>query len=302
MHDKKPSFPAASLHGWLNLNKPEGISSAQAVARVKRILQIKKIGHAGTLDPLACGVLPLAIGEATKLLRFLIVDDKAYIFTIRWGEETTTADKEGRIIARSPIRPSRKEIEQCLVTMHGAIKQIPPQFSAIKIAGKRAYELARRGVEVKIPARQVVIKTFQLLHHEKDTSQFFVECSKGTYIRSLATDLANKLNTKSHVIHLLRSKVGKFSIENTILLENLEKKLYKADPSGYLLPLEEMLDDIPVISCSGSDSQKLKQGQKLYSAAFQEHEGVFLAKNQHKIVALVTKEESWIKPVRVFNL
>ena len=244
--------PKTSPHGWLVVDKPLGMSSHQVVGKVRRILNSKKIGHAGTLDPLASGVLPLAIGEATKTMQFAMNTTKTYRFTICFGNSTTTDDAEGEVLDNSEHRPSRQDILDILHDFTGEIEQIPPAYSAIKVDGKRAYALARKGETPEMTARNVYIHDLTLLDiPDVNHATLEVTCGKGTYVRSLARDIAQKLGSCGHVSYLRRTQVGNFLEKDTILLENLEKIVHSAPPSDglseVLLPVDAVLDDIPVL-------------------------------------------------------
>ena len=231
LHQEK--FSQHSNHGWLIIDKPLGISSANAVSRIKRISQVKKVGHAGTLDPLATGVLPIAIGEATKTVSYLVDSLKSYTFTIRWGEHTTTGDSEGDIIKTTKQRPSKREILNLLNEFIGTISQRPPLFSSIRINGKRAYEFARLKKNISLPKRQIKIKKFKLIKLiDINHASFFVECGKGTYIRSLVEDFSQRLKTFGFVKDLRRTQVGPFSEKSSIKLGNLNS-LADVKPSLY---------------------------------------------------------------------
>ncbi len=258
--------------GWINLYKPEGISSAQAVGCVKRFLrdytgEKVKIGHAGTLDPLASGVLPLAVGEATKTVPYVMADEKAYAFTIHWGQATETDDREGEVVETHEHRPSESEIKAILQQFTGDIQQTPPAYSAIKVDGKRAYALARAGEEVTLSARPIQIHTLSLESiDDADYATFACRCGKGTYIRSLARDIALALGTVGHVSMLTRTAVGKFSLQNAISLDFFEKTAKNTPENqvgipAWLTPVETVLDDILAIHLEPHDYEKLRHGQ-----------------------------------------
>ncbi|MBL4871116.1 MAG: tRNA pseudouridine(55) synthase TruB, partial [Robiginitomaculum sp.] len=233
------------VHGWVNFDKPYGMTSTQAVGKVRWLYQARKAGHAGTLDPLASGILPIALGDATKTVPFLVEAVKIYEVEIKWGERTTTLDAEGEVEAASDVRPTRAQIEDALPEFIGEISQIPPAFSAIKIDGKRAYDLARAGVEIEMKARTVRIDSLEVLETTKDTAILRVTCGKGTYIRSLARDLAHALGTEGYALNLRRTAVGPF-IQNTALtLDELEELGHKGRVLDVLLSVSTALDDIP---------------------------------------------------------
>ncbi|MBS0185784.1 MAG: tRNA pseudouridine(55) synthase TruB [Proteobacteria bacterium] len=259
------------LHGWLPLDKPYGISSTQALTRLKHFVHQTffssfkkmplKIGHGGTLDPLATGVLPIALGEATKTVDYVMGSSKEYLFEVTWGERRTTDDKEGEILEVSSLRPSATQILSVLPSFTGLISQRPPLYSALKIKGVPSYKLARSGEDVILSERIIKIETLTLLDAKIDSATFFVRCGKGTYIRSIARDLAKTLGTCGYVSSLKRTKVGLFDLSCTISLDNLERVGHKI--SENLFSLDAVLDDIPAVSVSEKEALALKQGQKV---------------------------------------
>ena len=294
-------------HGWLNLNKPEGVTSAKAVSIVKRLLGVKKVGHTGTLDPLACGVLPLAIGEATKLSQYVMADRKSYRFTVEWGKSTSTDDREGEVVAESDKRPSSAEIESLLPEFVGEIMQVPPDFSAIKVAGERSYKKAREGRKVELPARPVQIYSLVLEHADEQQATFTVECGKGTYVRSLARDMGEKLGCYGYVTFLQRSQVGIFTLENAVSLDLSAEGGYVLPPDFGLMSIDVPLDDILAVNFEPDQLHRLKQGQSAAPLAalseFREAKVLrcYDAVNR-SFVALGKPSGSRVKPVRVFNL
>ena len=253
-----------SVHGWLVLDKPLGLTSTQALGRARRLLDGKKAGHGGTLDPLATGILPLAFGEATKLIPYIMDGDKEYEFTVRWGESRTTDDAEGEVSARSDARPSEAQLRAALPVFVGAIQQQPPSFSAIKVQGERAYDLARAGEVVELASRQVLIHAFELIVIiDADHASFRVTSGKGMYVRSLARDLALKLGTFGYVSQLRRTKVGPFSLENAVPMERLEQLNGENAASTALLPLKNALGTIPTLILSANEAHTLRLGQKI---------------------------------------
>lgn len=265
---KSERLPKVALNGWVNLDKPEGIGSTPAIAKVKRALNAKKLGHTGTLDPLASGVLPLALGEATKATRFLMDATKDYRFTVLWGESTTTDDREGEVMETSAHRPSATEIEQALAHFTGEIQQIPPQFSALKVDGQRAYDLARDKKPVQLKARPVMIHALQLIGTpDADHAELFVTCGKGTYVRSLARDLAAHLGTRGHASAIRRTRVGPFREEDAkqldFFVDFCDQKRHIADPKEFITPIEAGLDDIPVVLVNRFEAGRLKNGIKI---------------------------------------
>jgi len=306
-----PSGKKRAVHGWLNLDKPSGLSSFQAVGRVQRALLAAKAGHGGTLDPLATGVLPVAFGEATKTTSFVIDGTKTYHFGIRWGEARTTDDREGEITKICACRPSEGAIHKTLGSFIGVIKQIPPRFSAIKVNGRRAYEMARSNQKFNLEPRAVKIEKFKLINLVgPDQASFSVTCGKGTYVRSLARDLANSLGTVGYVDWLRRTAVGSFIESNTISLDKIESLGHIAARSNHLMPIETVLDDIPALFLTVQEAQRLKHGQGVSVlpvvsrsdlTGFGDGDTV-CAMSEGKLVALARINDGVIYPVRVMNL
>jgi len=288
-----------NINGWININKPYGVNSTKVVAILKRYYNAKKVGHAGTLDPLAEGVLPIAFGEATKTINYMMDAKKEYEFTIKWGEATSTDDAEGEVIATSDKNPTENEIRTSLPHFLGEIEQTPPAFSAIKINGQRAYDLARKGEDVKIKSRMVNIYDLEYL----GDNTFRTTCSKGTYIRSLARDLAEHLGTKGHVTMLKRTKVGNFCIKSAILLDMFDNKVYKDGSDELLLPVEQVLDDIPVLDFTEEEATSIRQGK---TVTFEQEalmiDEIIVIKSDGKLIALGKVGNGYVKPSRVFNL
>jgi len=298
------------MHGWIILDKPDGLGSTQAVSAVKRALRQSgagkwKVGHGGTLDPLATGVLPIAIGEATKLAGRMLDSDKIYDFTIAFGAQTDTLDLEGKVIAQSDHRPTLIEVEAMLPRFTGPIEQTPPAYSAILIDGQRAYDLARKGEEVEMKTRSVRIHS--LLVSERPNEQadalasitLRAHVSKGTYIRSLARDIAIALGTVGHVTMLRRVKAGPFTLESAISLDKLDEAARGGGFGGLMLPLTAGLDDIPALAVSPDDALALRQGKVLVGKP---HTGLMLAMEGDTPVALVEASGPEIRVVRGFNL
>ena len=296
----------SKYNGWLIINKNIGISSAKVVNKIKQVMDIKKAGHAGTLDPLASGVLPVAIGEATKTIKYAMISEKSYEFEISWGIETETDDLEGEILRKSKIRPSKREIINALPNFVGKIMQRPPRYSAIKIAGVRSYKLARNSIAVNMPEREIFIKSFNLLEHiDGHKSRFIVECGKGVYIRSLARDLAVYLNTYGHISYLKRLSVGKFLYKDAILLADLANLVDKATISEVIRPISFVLDDIPAIDINSDEALLISRGQRIYKEDMKLLEGKFYKEvyisSKGKPIALAKIENKYIFPFRVFN-
>jgi len=294
-----------TLSGWIVLDKPIGLGSTTAVSAVKRILRQAgepktKVGHGGTLDPLASGVLPIALGEATKLAGRMLDATKAYDFTIRFGEETDTLDAEGKVIATRDIRPTHKQIEALLPRFTGEIEQVPPAFSALKIEGKAAYARARAGEEVDLKPRRVTIHALEMIEASADSATLSATVSKGTYIRSLARDIAHALNTVGHVTMLRRTRAGPFSLNQAISLDFLEEAAKARRLTRTVLPLDAALDDIPALPVTPDQAQLLRHGQRL--SGFPAKPGLQLATSESTPVALVEATADGLKVVRGFNL
>ena len=302
------------MHGWLILDKPHGLGSTQAVSAVKRALRTQrevlggtekwKVGHGGTLDPLANGVLPIAIGEATKLAGRMLDSDKIYDFTIAFGAQTDTLDLEGKVIAQSDVRPTLAQLEAVLPRFTGPIEQAPPAYSAILIDGQRAYDLARKGEEVEMKTRSVTIHGLTIAGQEQEEGTLAsvtltAHVSKGTYIRSLARDIALALGTVGHVTMLRRIKAGPFTLETAISLDKLDEAARGGDIGELMLPLTAGLDDIPALAVSPDEALALRQGKMLMGKP---HTGLLLAMLGDTPVALVESSGPEIRVVRGFNL
>jgi tRNA pseudouridine55 synthase len=303
------------INGWIILDKQIGISSRTAVTKISRILKIKKVGHGGTLDPLASGVLPIALGEATKVISFIQDKQKCYSFTIKWGETTETDDLEGAVLERSEVRPNIKQINSIIPSFIGEILQKPPIYSAIKVNGQRSYKLARKNIEVNHEFRKVEIYDLILKKIiNLDKAQFEVKCGKGTYVRSLAKDLAEKLHTKGHVIQLRRLSVGNFEEKDTILIDFTKEIIHSPVIFNKILPIETVLDDIPALVLNKTEARQIKQGQKLElnslenidhflkkNPNYNKFEKIYAVENNDPI-ALITIYEGIVKPARIINL
>ncbi|MGC6517337.1 MAG: tRNA pseudouridine(55) synthase TruB [Candidatus Puniceispirillaceae bacterium] len=294
-HDK-------SLHGWLVLDKPVGISSAAAVGIIKRAFGGIKAGHGGTLDPLASGILPIALGEATKTTSYAMGAEKSYEFEVLWGQQTATDDSEGAVIATSDKRPTAAQIDAILPNFTGLIEQIPPAYSAVKVKGRRAYAIARHSDETpELAPRQIQIDELRLLDITSDSARFATTCGKGTYIRSLARDMALSLGTVGHVSALRRTKVGQFSLKNAISLDFFENLRDSAAASPYVMPVLAALDDIPALSITPEEAQKLRFGQ-LLSVRPDMTDSIYKAVCDGALIALIKAHDTGIKPVRVFHI
>jgi tRNA pseudouridine55 synthase len=301
-----------AVSGWINLDKPYDLGSTHAVSRVRRAFNAQKAGHAGTLDPLATGILPIALGEATKTVPFLMDADKTYRFTIAWGRTTATFDREGEVLAESEVRPTADEVAAVLPRFVGEISQVPPAYSAIKVDGERAYDLARAGETVELAARLVRIHGLRLVH-APDADQVVLEmdCGKGTYVRALVRDIAETLDACGHVSELRRTRVGAFTEESAVTLETLEDLGHKARQSEALLPVETALDDIPALAVTAEDAFRLKQGRSIVlvprqveavKARLKPGSRTVSAMADGSMVALCEMRAGRLEPSRVFHL
>jgi tRNA pseudouridine55 synthase len=293
------------LHGWIVLDKPVGLGSTTAVSAVKRILREAgepktKVGHGGTLDPLASGVLPIALGEATKLAGRMLDATKSYDFTIRFGAETDTLDAEGEVVATSAVRPTREQVEAALPRFTGKIEQIPPAYSALKIEGKPAYARARAGETVEPKPRAVTIHELTVKDAHAGEVTLSATVSKGTYIRSLARDLARALNSVGHVTMLRRTRAGPFGLESAISLDFLDEAAKARRLTETVLPLNAALDDIPALPVTPDQARLLRHGQMLFG--FPAPPGLCMAFLEETPVALVEASADGLRVVRGFNL
>lgn len=301
-----------AIDGWVCLDKPYGLGSTEAVTRVRRLFDAQKAGHAGTLDPLASGVLPIALGEATKTVPHLMEAQKVYRFTIQWGVSTDSLDREGRIVGRSDVRPPVEAARAALSAFVGEIDQVPPAFSAIRVNGERAYDLARDGVEVELAARRVTIHEAAVTAApDPDHVEIAIRTGKGVYVRSLARDLAAALGAEGHVSALRRERVGPFSAANAVTLDFLADLAHKDAALEGLLPVSTALDDIPELAVTEQDALSLRQGRPIVLLPRQ----VEALKDRLKggsrtvsafeggtLVALCSMRAGRLEPDRVFNL
>ncbi|MCB1558116.1 MAG: tRNA pseudouridine(55) synthase TruB [Alphaproteobacteria bacterium] len=311
-----PRKPKNNISGWINLNKPVGVTSNDAVSIIKKALNYPKIGHAGTLDPLASGILPIALGEGTKLVPYMMDDDKTYLFTATWGEQRTTDDAEGEVIATSDIRPTEDQIKSVLPDFIGTIDQIPPIYSAIKVDGQRSYDLARAGEIPELAPRPIEIYELSLTETTPDSATFRCICGKGTYVRALARDIAEKLGTKAYISRLIRETVGPFSLESAISLDIFREISDKADLESNVLPVEAVLDDVPVVPLTEQEAMRVRNGNKITFISRPDMERLVkaglnpkarmlelaLLKHKDTPLAVADVEGVEIQPVRVFNL
>jgi tRNA pseudouridine55 synthase len=300
-----------AVSGWIVLDKPDGLGSTQAVSRVRRAFDAQKAGHAGTLDPLATGILPIALGEATKTVPFLMDADKAYRFTVAWGAETATFDREGSVTATSDVRPTPDAVAAALQTFVGEIQQVPPAYSAIKVDGERAYDLAREGIEVDLAPRAVVIHEARLIASpDKAHSEIEIVCGKGVYVRALARDLAAVLGAHAHVSALRRTRVGPFSEPRAVALDIVQELCDRGAGSEVLLPVETALDDIPALAVTAEDAFRLSQGRPIVLLPRQVEtlkarlaaSRTVLAMHGGAAAAICEMRAGQLRPVRVFNL
>ena len=300
---------ALPIHGWLVFDKPQGMTSTQAVSRVRHLYGAQKAGHAGTLDPLATGVLPIAFGEATKTMPFAVGGNKQYHFTVRFGAATATDDAEGAIVATSAVRPTRAEIEAALPGFVGEISQVPPRYSALKVAGARAYDLARDEEEFELAPRPALIESLKLVDMpDSDHCLIEARCGKGTYVRALARDLGHSLGSAAHITELRRTRVGPFDEEAAISLAKLEQLGHSAAGRDALVsvlqPVETALDDIPALAMSGRDAARLKRGQPVLLRGRDAPilKGPVYATSRGTLVAVGEVSQGELRPTRVFNL
>ncbi len=297
------------IDGWIAIDKPYDMGSTKVVGKCRYLTKAQKVGHAGTLDPLATGVLPIAFGEATKTIPFIMDARKTYQFTVNWGESRTTDDLEGTVLQTSETRPDEKGILEQIKHFSGRIMQKPPAYSAVKIGGKRAYDLARSGEDFVIKEREVEINDLRLLSVERDHATFEMECSKGTYVRSVGRDLAARLGTFGYISMLRRTKVGAFDLSSTISLVKLEELVHSAPLEEWILNIVTVLDDILALAVTKEQADLLKHGGFLPREYLTESlpasspaELTVRAMEGDKLIALCELDSGYIKPVRVFNL
>jgi len=294
------------VHGWVIVDKPLGLTSTQCLAKVRRLTDAAKAGHGGTLDPLATGILPIALGEATKTVNWVMTAGKTYRFTVRWGEATETDDTEGAVTQRSDIRPDRAAIEAMLPSFTGEILQRPPAYSAIKVDGQRSYDLARKGELLDLAARPIRIDALRLIDiPDPDHAVFEVDCGKGAYVRALGRDLALSLGTYGHITALRRTRVGRYGEKTAFSLDSLEELCQKDAAHAYLLPIETALDDIPALVLTGPQADRLRHGQPIRIATTAPGlppEGELLVMADGKPVGLAERFADEVRPLRLFNL
>ncbi|MDQ1154933.1 tRNA pseudouridine(55) synthase TruB [Brevundimonas sp. SORGH_AS_0993] len=300
------------VDGWVCLDKPFEMGSTEAVSRIRRLFNAQKAGHAGTLDPLASGILPIALGEATKTVPFMMEAKKVYRFTINWGVSTDSVDREGEIVARSDVRPTVEQVRAALPAFVGEIDQVPPRFSAIKVDGARAYDLAREGAAFELQARRVVIHSAEMTGApDPDHVEIRILTGKGVYVRSLARDLAQALGAEGHVSALRRERVGPFSTENAVTLDSLEEMVHRSAASEGLLAVATALDDIPELAVTDQDAFSLRQGRSIVllprqvetlKGRLSDGSRTVSAFQGQTLVALCQLRAGRLEPDRVFNL
>ena len=305
----------AAVHGWVVVDKPEGITSTQVVAIVRRVFDAQKAGHAGTLDPMATGVLAVALGEATKTVPFAMEAEKTYRFTARWGEGRDSDDAEGRVTATSDVRPTRDQIEAVLPRFLGPITQVPPAYSAIKVQGERAYDLARDGEAVCLEPRTVTIHEVRVTGApDADHTVFEMRCGKGAYVRAWVRDLALALGTVGHVSQLRRTAIGGFTEKDAVPLETLQASMHSPAAFEHLRPISTALDGIPALAVTGPDAVRLRSGNpilmraNLFARLTEEADNddlqgltVYLSTGDGEPVALAALQAGELRPFRVFN-
>jgi len=290
------------MNGWIFIDKPKNITSFKVIKRLKKVLNIKKIGHTGTLDPFATGILAIALGEATKSIRYL-KQNKVYKFNVVFGELKDTDDITGKTIKKSNLLPTLAEIDQCIEMFIGKHRQIPPKFSAVKVNGKRAYKLARNNQKFELKAKDVFIKSFECLGSKnKNEYSFIMKCSTGTYVRSVARDLGKMLGTYAYVSELRRVKIGKIEEKDIILLDKFEELVHIGDHFEVMHSIRDVLDDIPAVLIDQELSRKFRNGLSFEYFNKESENDYLLIETNTKFVGIGKAIEGKIKPVRVFNL
>lgn len=287
------------IHGWLNIDKPLGISSARVVSQVKRIFNVKKAGHLGTLDPLASGVLPIALSEATKTIPYLNFHLKAYEFTVKWGEQRTTDDSNGEVVESSSVKPDFDQINCAMKNFIGEIMQAPPEFSALKINGVRAYKLARGGQKVNIKPRLIQVHELKLvsMDYVNNSANFSMVCGSGVYVRSIARDLGIALNCFGHVTELRRTMVGDFKQDDSLTIDQLTEKTK-------IISVASILQTIPKVEVSAEEGRKVKNGQEIILNHLYDLENydICYAVVGDLPIAICNFIYGYIRPIRVFNI
>ena len=287
-------------HGWILVDKPTGITSTDVVRQLKKTLGMKKIGHAGTLDPLATGMLPIAIGEGTKTIPYILESDKDYIVTAKWGQATDTDDRDGEVIEETDKLPSQSDIENILSQFTGEIDQTPPIYSAIHVDGRRAYDLARKGEEVVLKSRKVTTFDVKILSHDHDKTDIYVHCSKGTYIRSIIRDMGQVLGCLGHVFELRRLNVGPFKEKMMFSLGDIKEMVYNAGPTTFLHPVHVALNGISVLDLTDADKERLRLGQRLSPIGVAH--GLYRIMDDDTLLGLALVDDKAIRPKKMFNI
>jgi tRNA pseudouridine55 synthase len=299
------------IHGWLVIDKPAGMTSSQVVNRVRRVTGAAKVGHGGTLDPLATGILPVALGEATKTVAYLMNGSKSYRFRVRWGEARSTDDADGEVTAASDLRPSEREIEAALPRFRGEIEQVPPTYSAVKVEGERAYALARAKKGFALAPRPVCVERIELVvGDDLDHATFEVDCGKGVYMRSLARDLGLRLGCFAHIVALRRTAVGPFTETQAISLDSVGAVGHSAAAPEHVLPVETALDGIPALALTETEARSLRSGRPVPMLRASDVERIgglnsgtsVCAMSSGKPVAVARFDKGQLRPVRVFNM
>lgn len=290
-----------SVNGWIIVDKPAGMTSTRVGGLIKRLCKTKSLGHVGTLDPFATGLLPLAVGEATKVIPYVKTDIKEYEFDLKFGEARDTCDLEGVITATSEYRPTVEAIQQALAVFCGQISQVPPIYSALRVNGERAYALARQGIIPDLKARQVTIYELELVAVFPDIARLRVVCSAGTYVRTLGQDLSLYLGTVGHLTALRRTKVGKFTLTDSFPLDKLQEEAHITSISSCVLPIRIVLDDIPAISVGANEELKIRQGQAIPFFVNLPESPCYLLLSEKGELSLAEKKEDQLFPIRVFN-
>lgn len=293
-----------ALNGWLVIDKPLGITSADVIRILKKLLHPKKIGHAGTLDPLASGMLVIALGEATKAIDFVMQGVKTYEFCVTWGQNRDTIDAEGKILSISPKRPSIDQLKSILNEFTPSYYQTPPKYSAVKMQGRRAYNLARNNIEFELKPKLVELKKIEIINHSSDETSFLIECGKGFYVRSLAQDIADKISMMGYVSRLRRVSCAKFDTTSMISLETLKKLVYNENNCSWdnvIFAITAVLDDILVWQISEDESRRLKFGQKIKVSSQIENQ-TLITVHLGVPIAICTLNDGILIPNRIFNL
>ena len=302
----RPKRIKKKIDGWVILDKPLELQSTKAVGIIRRVFSAAKAGHSGTLDPLATGILPIALGEATKTIPYVMDASKDYTFDVTWGAETTTDDLEGDITAKSDQRPDLDQINAILPQFIGLIQQVPPIYSAIKKNGQRAYDMARNNQDVVLDARAIQIHHLECTYNDAEKASFKVTTGKGAYIRSLGRDMARALGTFGHISRLRRTRVGPFTLEKSISLDLFENSDTNANAFKALHPVLTALDDIPALAITENDATRLRRGQKIevVDTTLDPHadDVVMTALLHGQLVAIVSLCGNTASPIRVFNL